>query len=406
MTDAVDLPAGSAGEQTTSGRPSGSSNWWAIFSMMLGVAALISAELLPVSMLTQMAEGLSISAGVAGQMISVTAATAMMAGLLIPGLFKQTDRRRLILCFTAMMIVACLITAAAQSIWLLMASRVVLGIAIGGFWALLTAVAMQLVPAARVAAAFSIIFSGVSLALVVAAPLGSYLGGLYGWRVVFVAVALIAVAVLLLQWLTLPSVAGGRQESTGGMGEVLTRPGVKLAFLAMLLSFTGNQMLYIYMRPYMEHYLNFNIEQISFSWVLFGIASFVGATFTGVLAHRAFKQILVGMPLAMLVVALLLLAGAQMHWLAYLLIAIWGFFGAVLPIIWSTWITKALPDAADSAGGLYSAALQVAAIGGAMISGALIDLSGISTNLITTAALMAITLVLTLLSLRVRHADN
>ena len=117
MTDAVDLPAGSAGEQTTSGRPSGSSNWWAIFSMMLGVAALISAELLPVSMLTQMAEGLSISAGVAGQMISVTAATAMMAGLLIPGLFKQTDRRRLILCFTAMMIVACLITAAAQSIW-------------------------------------------------------------------------------------------------------------------------------------------------------------------------------------------------------------------------------------------------------------------------------------------------
>ena len=47
MTDAVDLPAGSAGEQTTSGRPSGSSNWWAIFSMMLGVAALISAEALP-----------------------------------------------------------------------------------------------------------------------------------------------------------------------------------------------------------------------------------------------------------------------------------------------------------------------------------------------------------------------
>ena len=117
-------------------------------------------------------------------------------------------------------------------------------------------------------------------------------------------------------------------------------------------------------------------------------------------------RVLVGMPLVMLVVALLLLAGAQMHWLAYLLIAIWGFFGAVLPIIWSTWITKALPDAADSAGGLYSAALQVAAIGGAMISGALIDLSGISTNLITTAALMAITLVLTLLSLRVRHADN
>ena len=67
------------------------------------------------------------------------------------------------------------------------------------------------------------------------------------------------------------------------------------------------------------------------------------------------------MPLAMVIVALLLLAGPQLHWLAYLLIAAWGFFGAVLPIIWSTWITRA----ADSAGGLYSAALQVAAIVGA-----------------------------------------
>ncbi|XAW90743.1 MFS transporter [Vibrio sp. CDRSL-10 TSBA] len=60
-------------------------------------------------------------------------------------------------------------------------------------------------PEHHVAAAFSFIFSGVSLALVAAAPLGSYLGDKLGWRTVFIAVGIISVLIILLQWLTEPS---------------------------------------------------------------------------------------------------------------------------------------------------------------------------------------------------------
>ncbi|KFZ37988.1 hypothetical protein HR45_05610 [Shewanella mangrovi] len=378
------------------------SKWAAIISLMLGVAVLISAELLPVSLLTEMAKALDVSTGVAGQMISTTATLAMLSGLVLPALFKRVDRRKLILSFSLLLVLSCVMTSVASNLWLLLVARVVLGIAIGGFWAILTPVTMQLVPAERVASAFSIIFSGVSLALVVAAPLGSYLGDIFGWRAVFTTVGILSVGVLLLQWFSVPSVTAASVHHSDGMGKLLRRPGVMLAFTAMLLSFTGNQMLYIYMRPYMESYLHFNIEQISLSWVCFGVASFVGVTFAGVLVQRLLKQILIGMPIAMVLVALALLAGPQLHLLAFVLIASWGFFGAVLPIIWSTWITRALPDAADSAGGLYSAALQLAAIIGASLSGTAIDQMGISANMPLTATVMALTFILTLTSLQKR----
>lgn len=383
----------------------GQSNWWAILAMMLGVASLISAELLPVSLLTQMANELSISTGVAGQMISTTATMAMLSGLLLPVFLKQVNRRYLILAFSSLLFISCFLTAVADAFWQLLAARILLGMAVGGFWAILTAVTMHLVPAHKVAPAFSFIFSGVSLALVAAAPLGSYLGDQLGWRIVFMAVGMVSIAIFALQWFTIPSVPSQSQTEHDGMLSLLKRPGVVLAFSAMLLSFTGNQMLYIYMRPYMERYLSFSIEQITFSWVLFGIASFLGATFAGFIVQKALKLTLVGMPISMVVVAFALLLGVDFHWLAYGLIACWGFFGAVLPIIWSTWITRALPDAADSAGGLYSAALQMAAILGAAVSGTFIDHLGISANMQVTGVVMMITVLMTVASLRKRHIE-
>ncbi len=65
----------------------------------------------------------------------------------------------------------------ASSLEFLLLGRLLLGIAIGGFWSMSTATAMRLVPAALVPKALAVIFSAVSIATVVAAPLGSYLGG-------------------------------------------------------------------------------------------------------------------------------------------------------------------------------------------------------------------------------------
>lgn len=52
---------------------------------------------------------------------------------------------------------------------------------------------MRLVPPRTVPKALSVIFGAVSIALVIAAPLGSFLGELIGWRNVFNAAAAMGV---------------------------------------------------------------------------------------------------------------------------------------------------------------------------------------------------------------------
>ncbi|MGY0588121.1 MAG: MFS transporter [Paraglaciecola chathamensis] len=59
--------------------------------------------------------------------------------------------------------------------------------AIGGFWALSLAIILRLVPETQVPKALAILFGGVSAATVFAAPFGTFLGDIFGWRTVFCA---------------------------------------------------------------------------------------------------------------------------------------------------------------------------------------------------------------------------
>lgn len=163
--------------------------WMAVFSLAMGVFGLLTAEYLPASLLTPMAFDLGVSEALAGQSVAITAVAALFAGLLVPGLTRRVDRRIVLLGFTVLMIASNLLVALSSSLIILLVMRVLLGIALGGFWSMAAAVAMRLVPAKSVPRALSIIFSGIAIGTVVSVPLGSYLGGLCGWRSAFVAAA-------------------------------------------------------------------------------------------------------------------------------------------------------------------------------------------------------------------------
>ena len=160
-------------------------NWSAVFSVAFCVACLIIVEFLPVSLLTPMAQDLGISEGVAGQSVTVTAFVAMFASLFITQTIQATDRRYVVILFAVLLTLSCLLVSFANSFSLLLIGRACLGLALGGFWAMSASLTMRLVPPRTVPKALSVIFGAVSIALVIAAPLGSFLGELIGWRNVF-----------------------------------------------------------------------------------------------------------------------------------------------------------------------------------------------------------------------------
>jgi predicted MFS family arabinose efflux permease len=378
--------------------------WQAVFSMTLGVFGLVTAEFLPASLLTPMAADLKVTEGVAGQAVTATAAVALLTSLLIATATRRIDRRHVLVAFSVLQVVSNLLVAYAPTLSTLLLGRVLLGVAIGGFWTMSAATAMRLVPESLIPRALSIMFSGVSAATIVAAPVGSYLGGIVGWRNVFLMTAALGVLALLWQLPTLPRMAPSGQTRLGTLVEVLKRPGIGLGMLAVILVFTGHFAFFTYLRPFLETVTGVGVNGLSAILLGFGVANFFGTTAAGFMLERNLRLTLALMPLLMGALGLALVALGSSPLADSAMVALWGFAFGTVPVGWSTWITRTVPDEAESAGGLIVAAVQLAITLGAAVGGAVFDVSGALGVFTGSGLALLLATLLVLLGLRPRPA--
>src|SRR6195952_2219124 len=215
-------------------------NWPAIASLALGVFGLVTAEFLPASLLTAMAADLGVTEGAAGQTVTATALIGAIAAPSMPLLTRRFDRRWVMLALSLTLVLSNALAATASNLPALLISSVLLGIALGGFWSLAGALAMRLAPDRLFARAMSFILTGVSLATVCAAPIGAWMGAQWGWHSAFVAAGLLSVATLIAQASTLPSLAPRDNPNLRVLGQLLTRPSVRVALLSVLLVISGH----------------------------------------------------------------------------------------------------------------------------------------------------------------------
>ena len=254
-------------------------NWSAVFSVAFCVACLIIVEFLPVSLLTPMAQDLGISEGVAGQSVTVTAFVAMFASLFITQTIQATDRRYVVILFAVLLTLSCLLVSFANSFSLLLIGRACLGLALGGFWAMSASLTMRLVPPRTVPKALSVIFGAVSIALVIAAPLGSFLGELIGWRNVFNAAAVMGV--LCIFWIikSLPSLPGEPSHQKQNTFRLLQRLGVMAGMIAIFMSFAGQFAFFTYIRPVYMNLAGFGVDGLTLVLLRAGIKHGLAFTF-------------------------------------------------------------------------------------------------------------------------------
>ncbi|WP_233958318.1 MFS transporter [Pectobacterium versatile] len=376
--------------------------WRAVYSLGLGVFGLITAEFLPASLLTPMAASLGITEGMAGQAVTATALVALVTGLLITSATKSIDRRWVLMFFSVLQIISSLLVAFAPDLNVLLLGRLLLGIAIGGFWAMSTATAMRLVPKDKVPKALAVIFSSVSIATVVAAPLGSYLGSLIGWRNVFILCILPSILALLWQLWVLPSMKPESSGSLGTLFRVLRRPGMIGGLLATVLIFSGHFAFFTYLRTFLETVGQASVESISLILLGFGLANFVGTSIAGYLLARNLRLTLALVPFIMGVLALTMVAFGHLAILDGLLVAMWGFAFGLVPVGWSTWLATTVPDEAESAGGLLVASIQFAIGAGAAGGGVIFDLNGASGVFAGSGLLLVSAMVIVFAGVRVR----
>ncbi|WP_407841227.1 MFS transporter [Streptomyces sp. DSM 116496] len=119
-------------------------------------------------------------------------------------------RKRLLLSAVGVFAVANAVTTTSSTYPLTLLFRVLASIAAAAIWTELVGYARRLAPPHLQGRAIAVILAGIPLALSLGIPLGTFLGGLIGWRPTFALVTL--VALVLVGWIAVvvPDAPGQR----------------------------------------------------------------------------------------------------------------------------------------------------------------------------------------------------
>lgn len=394
-----EAPMGATGTQHEAVRQP--AYWSGVFAMTLCVFALIASEFMPVSLLTPMAADLHVTEGLAGQGIALSGAAAVITSLSISVLAGSMNRKTLLLGLTGVMALSGAVIALAPNYAVYMVGRALIGMVVGGFWSMSAATAMRLVPAPQVPRALAIFNSGNALATVVAAPLGSYLGSVIGWRGAFFCLVPVALGALAWQWISLPSMRVERRHADSGNVFTLFRnPVICLGMLGVGIFFMGQFTLFTYVRPFLETVTRVDVTTLSLILLVIGITGFIGNTLVGTVLHRGFYQTLIAIPILMSMIAVALIVfGGKIAAVAALL-GFWGLAATAAPVGWWGWVARTLPRNAEAGGGLMVAIVQLAIALGSTLGGLLFDTSGYQSTFVASVVLLLIAAFLTFLTSR------
>lgn len=375
-------------------------HWSGVFAMTLCVFALIASEFMPVSLLTPMAQTLRVTEGMAGQGIAISGAFAVVTSLFISVLAGTLNRKTLLLGLTCIMAISGAVIALAPNYLTYMAGRALIGIVVGGFWSMSAATAMRLVPVHRVPLALAIFNSGNALATVVAAPLGSWLGSVVGWRGAFFCLVPVAIIAFVWQLLSLPSMSVTRQAASRNVFTLFRRRVVTLGMLGVGIFFMGQFTLFTYIRPFLETVTRVDDATVTLVLLVIGVAGFIGTTLIGRVLKRGFYPTLMAIPVLMAITALALIAFGSQVAIVTALLGLWGLISTAAPVGWWAWVPRTFPQNAEAGGGLMVAMVQLSIALGSTVGGLLFDHHGYQSTFLASAAMLIIATVLIFLTSR------
>lgn len=378
--------------------------WSGILAMTLCVFVLIASEFMPVSLLTPIATDLHVSEGLTGQGIAISGALAVLTSLSLSAFAGNMDRKYILLGMTALMAISGVVVALSSSYLIYMVGRALIGIAIGGFWSMSAATALRLVPQHLVPRALAIFNGGNALATVVAAPLGSYLGAVIGWRGAFFCIVPVAVVAFIWQCFSLPAMKTiQNDQSHGSVFRLLSRPVVTTGLLACGLFFMGQFSLFTYVRPFLETVTHVEITVLSLILLIIGVAGFIGTLVISRFLKAGFYPTLIVIPFLMAVIAGMLMLSGHNIWVVTPLLGVWGLMATAAPTGWWTWVARTLPEDAEAGGGLMVAVIQLSIALGSTLGGVAFDHRGWQSTFAMSGTLLIAAAGLTFLTSRKIH---
>ncbi len=355
--------------------------WLPVTAVGLATFSVVTTEMLPVGLLTPIADTLRLSTGTAGLTISLPAVLAALFAPFVVIMSGGVDRRRILCGLLALLVLANIATALAPSLGWLLAARALVGLCMGGIWAIAGGLAARLVPDHAIGLATSIIFGGVAAASVFGVPLGALMGDLAGWRWAFGGMAVFSALVLALHLVVIPPLPAASSASVRAFGAQLANPPLMLALLVTLLLVAGHFTAFTFVRPLLLSVSRFDAHWIGALLFAYGIAGIVGNFLAGMAAARNLMSTLTMIALGLVLTPMAFLVVGDSPVGGGVVLLVWGLAYGGVSVGLMTWVMKAAPGAVEVATALYVGAFNVGIAAGSWLGGQAADGFGLTGNL-------------------------
>jgi DHA1 family inner membrane transport protein len=356
-----------------------------IYIFSLCAFAVGFTEFITIGLVSAMANDLQVDVTRIGLTVTTYAAGVVIGAPVLTALASGLSRKRLILIAMLMFSAGNLIAGLSENIMPLLFARLLSGLAHGVFFAVASSVATRLVAPERAGAALALVFGGVTVAMSLGVPIGTWLGTILHWQLIFLVIAGCGL-IGSLGIATLMSAKAGEAATKGAgwrdLGVLFDRRLLAGASIPML-SYTGSFALYTYVSPILLDVTRVSIETASLTLLAYGLGAALGNVLGGKLTDsqgmdRASLILLVGVVVSLGLIAFAFHASAAMIGLLALL----GLttYGAIPPLQSRILMLaqRHQPQAMDVASGMNIAAFNAGVVLGSGIGGVIIPAMGLT----------------------------
>lgn len=357
----------------------------AIYVFSLCAFAVGFTEFITIGLVSAMATDLHADVTQVGLTVTAYAAGVVVGAPILTALASSWSRKRLLLAAMLAFTLGNLIAGLSTHLMPLLGARLLSGLAHGVFFAVASSVATRLVAPERAGAALSLVFGGVTVAMSLGVPVGTWLGSVLDWQLIF----------LVITGCGLIGALGIAFLVPGGAGETETREKAGWRHLGVLfngrllagasipmLAYTGSFALYTYISPLLLDVTHMSIGMASTMLLAYGVGAAIGNVFGGRLTDRQGMDRASLILLAGVAIVLGLIGFGQQSPLAMTgLTALLGLttYGAIPPLQSRILVLakRHAPQAMDVASGMNIAAFNAGVVLGSLIGGAVIKAWGL-----------------------------
>lgn len=330
----------------------------------------ICTEVLPVSLLPQISDGLGASPSAAGILVSIYAVVVAVLSVPIAAVTERWPRRAVLTVLLAAYALSNILFACAPDYGVAVVARLLGGVAHAGFFAVAVAAAVSLADEAHAGRALTVIMVGNALALVLGIPLGTVLGAVLSWRAAFAVLAAAMGALALGVSLLLPETSRPRRATRTSVTATVRTPAVALVALVITLLALGHFTLYTYISPLLLHD---GVARSDVGEVLlgYGAGGLIGVAVAGVLVARRPGAALTG-NIVVMCASLALAAVATGPASIIPVVVLWGLAFGAFPTLTQAVMLRAAGDATDASAALVNATTNIGIAGGAFLGSRLL----------------------------------